>query len=262
MKLFAKTALVLLLAGAAYAACPNSCSNNGRCTNYKMMMSTGDTQKIQLPTGGSITVNGWDTSVAKKDSCTCFTTLGYTGASVYAFQGADCSQRTCPYGPAYGGYEGLASSTHIKQLECSHKGECDRKTGLCACEEGYEGEACQRTSCPNACSGNGKCLTLAQIAEDVKDQVANFYGTIMGDVQYSTSFDSTQSQGCVCDAGWKGADCSIRLCASRADPMGGKGAESGRACSGRGQCSYETGTCGCFNGYFGTACEQELAHFV
>jgi hypothetical protein len=35
-------------------------------------------------------------------------------------------------------------------MECSNKGLCDRKTGLCKCFTGYEGHACQRGTSPSA----------------------------------------------------------------------------------------------------------------
>ena len=154
-------------------------------------------------------------------------------------------------------------SNHGREIECSGKGTCERKTGKCSCFEGYEGEACQRTSCPNQCSNHGRCLPLKQIAEDIKDDNTNFYGDFMNDVQYETTFDATQSQGCVCDPGWFGADCSLQRCPSFSDPMGGNGGmETGRPCSGRGSCDTSTGTCTCFKGYFGTACEIERNHFA
>ena len=34
------------------------------------------------------------------------------------------------------------------------------------------------------------------------------------------------------------------------------GAMSGQDCSGRGICDYSSGTCKCFSGYAGTACEK------
>lgn len=42
-------------------------------------------------------------------------------------------------------------------VECSGRGTCDRMTGQCQCSEGYTGDACQRTVCPNECSGHGIC---------------------------------------------------------------------------------------------------------
>ena len=58
--------------------------------------------------------------------------------------------------------------THVDDAECSDAGVCDRSTGVCNCEEGYEGEACQRTTCgPNSCSGHGICQSNIKFAKQV-----------------------------------------------------------------------------------------------
>ncbi len=48
----------------------------------------------------------------------------------------------------------------------------------------------------------------------------------------------------------------LQECPSRADPLGGFGNESGRDCSGRGNCDYTTGLCKCYTGYHGAACDK------
>lgn len=130
------------------------------------------------------------------------------------------------------------------EVECSAKGTCDRTTGMCTCFENYEGVACERTVCPNDCSGNGFCYTEKQLASDA--------GTA-----YFTPWDAEKQVGCKCDAGFRGPDCSLQECPSGADIMGGNGATEGRDCSGRGICDYSTGLCGCFHGYYGTRCEYQ-----
>ena len=60
------------------------------------------------------------------------------------FEGADCSERSCPMGTAF---SDSASSTdvahHLK--ECSGRGLCDKQTGLCECMQGFTGIACERS---------------------------------------------------------------------------------------------------------------------
>ena len=51
------------------------------------------------------------------------------------------------------------------QAECSGAGICDYKTGTCECFDGYFGNACQRSSCPNDCSGHGTCESIKELAE-------------------------------------------------------------------------------------------------
>lgn len=94
--------------------------------------------------------------------------------------------------------------------ECSNKGYCNRNTGMCDCFPGYEGSACQRTSCPSLndlpCNGHGKCQTAKEIAN--KDN-QNVY----------LLWDADISQTCVCDSGYFGPSCEQRACKSSFDPI-------------------------------------------
>merc|ERR1711991_1217852 len=47
--------------------------------------------------------------------------------------------------------------------ECSGQGICARDTGSCECFPGYEGKACQRQTCPNSCSGHGRCQYIENL---------------------------------------------------------------------------------------------------
>jgi hypothetical protein len=71
--------------------------------------------------------------------------------------GADCSLRTCPKDFAFVGSVVGSNDLH-PWAECSNKGLCDRQNGVCECFAGYEGVACQRTSCPNNCNDRGLCF--------------------------------------------------------------------------------------------------------
>jgi hypothetical protein len=50
-------------------------------------------------------------------------------------------------------------------MECSNQGLCDRGTGQCECFDGYSGIDCGSTGCPDDCSGNGRCLSIAEMAK-------------------------------------------------------------------------------------------------
>lgn len=104
----------------------------------------------------------------------------------------------------------VLSNTGHAYMECSNKGLCDRTAGVCACFDGYDGSACQRTSCPatsaGTCSGHGVCESISQIATA---DYSNVY----------TLWDKDVSMGCVCDSGFTGADCSEKLCKVGADPL-------------------------------------------
>jgi hypothetical protein len=49
-------------------------------------------------------------------------------------------------------------------MECSNQGLCDRGSGECECFDGYSGIDCGSTGCPDDCSGNGRCLSIAEMA--------------------------------------------------------------------------------------------------
>jgi len=119
-------------------------------------------------------------------------------------------------------------------MECSNKGTCNRDDGTCSCFPGYEGNACQRASCPNACSGHGTCETIKELAEDKEDGDLSkgayaFNGFAsdhagIGDlsgVGYITYelWDKTLTMGCKCDPGYTGPDCSLKLCRYGVDPL-------------------------------------------
>lgn len=125
------------------------------------------------------------------DRCSCYAAWDHPDAE-------DCSKRVCPYGSAWG----VVQSSPHKYKECSDAGVCNRGTGSCECNEAYTGSACQRSKCPNDCSGHGACGTLRQ-----------FTGS------YSTAWDAAKIQICKCDPGYSGNDCAERLCPKGDDPL-------------------------------------------
>mmetsp|Transcript_81432 Transcript_81432/g.143788 ORF Transcript_81432/g.143788 Transcript_81432/m.143788 type:complete len:455 (+) Transcript_81432:133-1497(+) len=123
------------------------------------------------------------------DKCTCWAN----------WQGNDCSLRTCAYDHSW------ARNYHDPHYysECSDKGICDRATGLCDCFDQYEGRGCTRSSCPNGCSGHGKCRFVTDYS-----LAASYAG-----------WDAEKIQVCECDGGYYGPDCSQRYCPRGDDPM-------------------------------------------
>merc|ERR1711988_345824 len=109
-----------------------------------------------------------------------------------------------------------------KYMECSGKGICDRSIGECECFEGYTGKGCQRTSCPNDCSGHGTCEYIDELTfgstpgEYHAAKPSNFSMGLSTSaqtfIQISESWDSYKSMACVCDAGYIDVDCSRRMC--------------------------------------------------
>ena len=70
---------------------------------------------------------------------------------------------TCPSGVSWGSLPTGVTSAHAT-TECSSKGLCNRATGQCRCFAGYNGDACQRSACPNSCSGHGRCMAMRDMA--------------------------------------------------------------------------------------------------
>jgi EGF-like domain len=99
----------------------------------------------------------------------------------------------------------LTDSAHY-YMECSNKGTCDRSSGECSCYDGFEGAACQRTSCANSCSGHGVCKTIEDLAKADNKNVYKLW-------------DRQSTMGCQCDKGYAGPDCSERHCKVGVDPL-------------------------------------------
>lgn len=189
--------LVVLLAimGMARAGCDNQCSGHGTCG-----------------------LNG---------VCTCFDNWGL-GMS---HDSGDCSERICPFEFSWVDTPDEVGAHH-KYTECASKGICDRESGQCECFAGYEGKACQRTSCPNDCSGHGQCEYIENLGFKHGTWDYHAAATSNGYVADPTSsfmssdvtlpyryWDKTKTRGCVCDPEWADVDCSKRMCPYGNDVM-------------------------------------------
>lgn len=109
----------------------------------------------------------------------------------------------CPYDVTFA--SGVNSNSDPIHKECSGQGNCNRATGLCECYPGFEGTACQRTSCPNDCSNHGICTSVQYVDVAHSDKFyLNYYNEPKDDSDYSFV--------CVCDSNYFGPDCSYRKC--------------------------------------------------
>jgi hypothetical protein len=140
--------------------------------------------------------------------------------------GADCSERLCPQGLGWFALPEEQNIAHVSQYhECSNAGLCDRTTGMCECQVGFTGAACDRLSCPGAtdgesagCSGHGQCLDMNALAAlaTVNGDLAGF---TYGDVPNSPeTWDAKRLYGCLCDPEFEGYDCSLLACPHGDDP--------------------------------------------
>jgi hypothetical protein len=142
------------------------------------------------------------------DVCNCYDNWGI---GMHQDSG-DCSERKCPYELAWVDTPDKSGAFH-KYAECAGRGICDRGTGECACFDGYEGKGCQRSSCPNDCSGHGTC---EYIEDMVFGKTWNDYTNVGFRSEAKTfdfnSWDAGKTRGCVCDAQYGDVDCSKRMC--------------------------------------------------
>jgi hypothetical protein len=193
----------------SHAECPNACSSHGICTNYDMCQCYRNWMS-----------NDCSERVCQFGLAHVDTPKGDLDASSGKLTGPEkqviVNSEVYPYGtteqfPNMVDSNGnvLANSAHYYQ-ECSNKGICDRAAGTCECFPGYEGSACQRASCPSneegVCSGHGTCQSIKEISTKDYNNIYELW-------------DKSATLGCVCDAGYYGADCSLRQCKYGADPL-------------------------------------------
>lgn len=192
----------------ASAECPNGCSSHGRCTAYDMCLCYRNWMS-----------NDCSERVCQFGLAHVDTPKGDLDASSGELDGTDIivalNSEMYPYGtteqfPAMMAGDDYLDNTAHYYMECSNKGICDREAGTCECFPGYEGSACQRASCPSTggqtCSGHGTCETIKQIAAADNGNIYELW-------------DEKATMGCVCDAGYYGADCALRECKYGADPL-------------------------------------------
>lgn len=218
--------------------CPNSCSGHGQCTNDLTCKCHFNKQQD---------LNGREfTEVTETIDGVEQTTVEYSDVEIERISqwtGADCSLMTCPRGTSWSKIAVVDGNVeHMKDVECSHQGNCDRNTGLCNCFEGFTGSACHRSTCPNNCNGHGECLSNVAFADvysesmterlnrlnvvasrssssdswsrsitQINDKYRGYRAT------YSQAWDSYMNRGCLCDSGWTGPDCNKRECPSGND---------------------------------------------
>lgn len=126
----------------------------------------------------------------------------------------DCSWRKCPMSKAWGRVTGVDDAHSM--AECSGRGSCTHETGLCVCQSGFHGHACQFSDCPDACMSHGKCVSMQDHA---LNQVVARALTDTFVFRYETTWDSDKINGCECDTGYRGPNCALKTCPRGDDPL-------------------------------------------
>jgi len=132
------------------------------------------------------------------------------------WKGPDCSIAVCPRDYSYNSKPSDFNIGHTVMTECSNQGLCNITTGICQCFPGYEGTACQKQSCIDSsgqtCSNHGTCMTIDDIYKYYTVKVSTSPSI------YST-WDAGHTSACVCDEGYTGQACQIRMCPKGDDPL-------------------------------------------
>lgn len=179
---------------------------------------------------GQNNCNGHGTCDDNKRRCTCMEGWG-ADTDIALYKAPDCSRRTCPSG--YSWFTAPKTTTMAHEVrECSDGGICDRNTGKCRCFDGFDGTACQRMGCKDKCSGHGNCVSMRRAAKMTNAFPLSPATSYEGREQ-STTWDSDQMHGCICESSWAvglgsgerqlaewyGPACSLRRCPSGNDPL-------------------------------------------
>ena len=186
-------------------------------SNGATTVTTTKDLRTYISRGDSIVINGFSSTV---DNTGTFDATTLTLASAY-------TGSTVAYAEAYGRIE----YARLDEAE-GNRGTCDRATGLCSCNLGFTGAACDRLSCPTAtsgltCSGHGRCESLSSLAALTRvngEPQSYTYG--VADAHAVAVWDKDMIFGCKCDESlleggyydFTGYDCSERKCPTGDDP--------------------------------------------
>lgn len=132
------------------------------------------------------------------------------------YQG-DCQTARCPVGKAWFSEPAVDNIAHDVYVECSNMGVCDRRTGFCECRSGYEGAACERSSCAGdptigaVCFNKGKCRSMRELAlthvNEYLEPAPVYYGATANS---PTTWDADMVYGCMPDKyGWYNAEYNV-----------------------------------------------------
>jgi hypothetical protein len=154
--------------------------------------------------------NGHGSCAGATAICTCNEGWGAL-SDVTLYRAPDCSARVCPSGPAWGDVPIDSQTAHLV-AECSNRGICNRVTGVCGCFEGFDGDACQRTTCINRCSGHGRCVSIGNMATEANAVPISSTDYLYSGLEYTKTWDQDRQAYYFAIVISYGDDCSLCLC--------------------------------------------------
>jgi len=149
-----------------------------------------------LTVGDGVLINGKQHYLATRTSATVWELdsvfMGTTDAAGTAFKFVHTQSN--PEGDWegwVGDYVAANDEGHF-YMECANRGICDRKAGACKCFPGYDGAACERTVCPNDCSGHGTCEKVSELrVQEPKLVSCEVLAGAQGENSFTTTNDCT-----------------------------------------------------------------------
>jgi hypothetical protein len=160
-----------------------------------------DVSSTELVVGDAIQISGWDATNTRFIKHSFVITAVNTDGSFTLDK--DCTVSGGLHGSVFKVMETISAPTGTWEswpgdtvettqdeghfyMECSNQGLCDRGSGECECFDGYSGIDCGSTSCPDDCSGNGRCLTIAEMASAAPVRSGNTIEVVRGSHFVST----------------------------------------------------------------------------
>jgi len=224
--------------------CPNFCKGHGSCLDGVCTCDKGykgeDCGRVDPSYGcvSNCSGHGFCDVSGASPSCICM-------PSFWSGEACNVESSLCP----------------VELNGCSGHGICEPTSLLdssspwvCKCEVGFCGTSCNRVcpQCLNNCTGHGVCSgTVCTCDAGFSGEDCSLVVAIAECTNNCSGHGHCQQVSgqyqCVCEPNYSGASCSLSggLCPGN--------------CSAKGECMPD-GTCSCFSGYQGVACETALGN--
>jgi len=239
------------------------CGEGGFCSGHG---------KCDTATASCVCVGDFFGDVCERQHCAGFFTRFQTSKKECNGKGmCEMGQCSCAPGWGMGPSRQLAAIQEPQQcldkvcpVGCGMHGKCVE--GACTCQQGWQGPNCKDPQCPNDCAGHGQCSF--QSVHSPGQCICNYGWGGAGCqraavyTQLKTCPNDCGGNGlcmdgmCACNVGFKGPDCTDRVCSAG---LAGPKCDQPRCkddCSGRGLCM--NGMCACWGFYAGPSCNMPV----